>query len=85
MAGREKLAEKYKELVEKYADVINDLCVKYDKTTDLGFEMLKAIARAKILNLEPEYSSNIDFDPDELVKDYLEYADIAEGAWNETH
>ena len=78
MDGREKLNEKSREIREKYADIINDLCVKYDKTVDVGFEMLKAIARAKILNQEPEYTTNIEFDVNELVGDYVAYAELAE-------
>lgn len=82
---REELTKKSNEICEKYADVINDLCVKYDKTVDVGFEMLKAMARAKILNQEPLYETNIDINMDELVNDYVEYAELAEKVWNETH
>lgn len=63
---------------EKYADVINDLAVKYEKDTGVGFDMLIAIARAKDNNLEPGYTTDIEFDMDELLKDYNEYLILAE-------
>lgn len=63
---------------EKYADVINDLAVKYEKDVGVGFDMLIAIARAKDNNLEPEYTTDIEFDMDELLKDYNEYLILSE-------
>lgn len=78
----ELIAEKRKELEEKYADVINDLCVKYDKTTDIGFDMLIAIARANKENVEPAYETNIEFDIEELAKDYAEYLKLCEDKAN---
>lgn len=74
----ELIAEKRKEIEEKYADVINDLCVKYDKTTDIGFDMLIAIARANKENIEPLYETNIEFDMEELAEDYAEYSELCE-------
>lgn len=74
---RELLAEKREEFRAKYADVINDLCVKYDKDLGVGFFMLEAIARAKIHGEEPLYESNIEFDADELAKDYAEIERIS--------
>ena len=62
----------------KYVDIINDLCTKYDKTTDVGFDMLIAIARANKENLEPEYSTDLELDMEELRKDYEEYLGLAE-------
>jgi len=71
--------EDIKETMEvKYADIINDLCTKYDKTTDVGFDMLIAIARANKENLEPEYSTDLELDMEELRKDYEEYLGLAE-------
>ena len=78
----EKIMEKRKEMEEKYADVINDLCVKYEKTTDVGFEMLKAIARAKKEEVEPEYETEVEFDIEELMKDYEEYLQLCEDKAN---
>ena len=73
---KEKLAEREKEFQEKYADIINDLCVKYDKDLGVGCDMLKAIARAKILGQEPLYTTNIEFDLEELLNDYVEIQTI---------
>jgi hypothetical protein len=67
---------------EKYADVINDLCVKYEKTTDIGFEMLKAIARAKKEEQEPEYTTDLELNMEELMKDYNEFLELAEDKAN---
>ena len=74
----ELLTNKRNEIKEKYADAINDLCVKYDKTVDIGFDMLIAIARAKKEELEPEYETEVELDMEELLKDYEEFAKIAE-------
>ena len=73
---KEKLAEREKEFQEKYADIINDLCVKYGKDLGVGYDMLKAIARAKILGQEPLYSTNLEFDLEELLNDYVEIQTI---------
>lgn len=69
---------KEREMKEKYAEVINDLCIKYDRTVDFGFEALKAIARAKMFNEEPMYESNIEFNLDELVADEKELLELCE-------
>ena len=87
----EVLAAKRKEIEEKYADVINDLLVKYEKTTDLGFDMLIAIARTEHENrkkpedaekLVPEYETEIKFDMEELQKDYEEFLQISQDKAN---
>lgn len=65
-------AEKKNAFKEKYADVINDLCTKYDKDLGVGLDMLEGIARAKIEGKEPLYVSNVEFDIDGLVEDYVE-------------
>jgi hypothetical protein len=70
LTNNDKYEQKSKEMREKYADIINDLSVKYDKDLGVGFEMLKAIARANIIGEEPLYSTNIEFDLKELVEDY---------------
>lgn len=69
--------EKVREMKEKYADVINDLAVKYDKDVGVAWDMFKAIARAKTYGLEPMYTTNIELDEEELRKDYMEFADLA--------
>ena len=74
---RELLAEKREAFKEKYADVINDLCTKYDKDLGVGFNMLEAIARAKIHGEEPLYESNAEYDIDELARDYAEIERIS--------
>ena len=78
MEAREKMNAKVNEMKEKYADVINDLCVKYEKTTDLGFDMLVAIARADFNGLEPEYETDLELDRVELLADYEQYLLLAE-------
>ena len=87
----ELLQNKRKEMEEKYADVINDLLVKYEKTTDLGFDMLIAIARTEHENrkkpddaekLVPEYETEIEFDMEELQKDYEEFLALSEDKAN---
>lgn len=74
----EELEKKTIEIKEKYADVINDLATKYEKDVGVGFDMLIAIARAKFNNLDPEYTTDIEFDEAELQKDYEEYLTLAE-------
>ncbi len=69
--------EKVRELKEKYADVINDLSLKYDKDAGVAFDMLIAIARAKVLGLEAAYETNIELDEEQLRKDYIEFLDEA--------
>lgn len=69
---REKLHQKEAEFEEKYADVINDLATKYNKDLGVGKDMLQAIARAHLYNLEAEYESDIEYDKEEVTKDYAE-------------
>lgn len=78
MEAREKLQAKVQEMKEKYADVINDLCCKYDKTVDVGFDMLTAIARANFNGLKPEYETDLELDEVLLLEDYEEYLLLAE-------
>ena len=75
---REQIAELSKEIREKYADVINDLAVKHNVDVGIGFEMLKATARAKLLGLEPMYETEVEFDIEELVKDYSKLLALSE-------
>jgi hypothetical protein len=70
--------KKVLEIKEKYADIINDLATKYEKDVGVGFDMLIAIARAKDNNEEPEYTTDIEFDMEELKKDYDEYLILSE-------
>jgi len=74
----EQIEAKKKEIEEEYHDVIFDLAVKYEKTIDIGFDMLLAIARAKEAGLEPEYESNIEFDLDKLVRLNKELTELSE-------
>lgn len=70
--ARELYVEKANEMKEKYADVMNDLLVKYGGTVDRGFEYLKAIPRAIVLGEEPLYATEVELNMDELVADYKE-------------
>ena len=74
----EEIEEKKREIEELYHDVIFDLAVKYEKTIDIGFDMLLAIARAKEAGIDPEYESNIEFDLDELVRLNKELTELSE-------
>lgn len=67
---REELHKREAEFEEKYADVINDLGVKYN--TPNGVDYLKAIARADIEGLEPLYETEIDFDKPTMIEEYKE-------------
>lgn len=78
------IAAKRKEIEEKYADVINDLCAKYDKTTDVGFDMLIAIARATKEKLKPEYETDKELNMEELLNDYNEYLELAKDKADKT-
>ncbi len=62
--------QKKEEMQEKYADVINDLAVKYGVDMGVAFDHLTAIARANMLHEEALYSTDIEYDLDELVDDY---------------
>lgn len=75
---REQFTELANEMREKYADVINDLAVKHNVDVGIGFEMLKAIARAKVLGLEPMYETEVEFEIEELVKDYSKLLALSE-------
>lgn len=63
---------------EKYKEVIDNLLEKYGGTVDKGFEMLKAMARAYLYGEENLYEPDVEFDKEELLKDYKEYLDKAE-------
>lgn len=67
----ERLAEELETFRAKWADVINDLAVKYGDDLSVAEEKLKAIARATILDEEPQYSTDLDIDLDDLVADYV--------------
>lgn len=81
LTAKERLVLKEREMKEKYADVIFDLATKYEKTIDIGFEMLKAIARANIYGEDPLYESNVVFDLGGLVADEKEYEALAKEAY----
>ena len=72
MSIKEEYIKKSYEIQEKYKDVIVDLCMKYDKDLGVGFDMLKAIAYAKANDEEPLYAPTIEYDEEELLKDYEE-------------
>jgi hypothetical protein len=74
----EQIENKENEMKEKYADVINDLAVKYGKTLDIGFDMLCAIPRAVDHQLIPDYSTDIEYDKAELMKDWKELEALSE-------
>lgn len=63
---------KEKEMKERYADVINDLSVKYGIDLGVALDYLKAIAFANLENEEVLYSSDIEFNLVELIRDYAE-------------
>lgn len=64
--------QKVAEMKEKYADVINDLSVKDGVDVGVAFDELKSIAYTTIENVEPVYSTDVEFDIVELLKDYVE-------------
>ena len=64
--------KKVEEMREKYADVINDLSVKDGVDVGVAFDELKGIAYANLENKDVLYSSNIEFDLVELIRDYAE-------------
>lgn len=78
MSLRDEYVQKSEEMKEKFKEVIDDLSIKYDKDVGVGFDMLKAIARAKVYDVEPLYESNVEFDEDELVADYMELLNISD-------
>lgn len=72
MSYEELYHKKQEEMKEKYADVINDIATKYNKDVGVGLDMLKAVAKANLDREEVLYSSNIEFDLVELIRDYAE-------------
>ena len=64
--------KKVAEIKEKYADIINDLSAKDNVDVGLAYNRLMAIARANLLNETVLYSTDIDFDLVELIRDYAE-------------
>ena len=75
MTDREILTEKVKAMKEKYADVINDLAVKYGKDVGVAYGMLLSIPRSIVIGLEPLYKTDVELDYDELLNDYIDYVD----------
>ena len=64
--------KKAEEMKEKWADVINDLAAKYAVDVGIGYDYLKAIAYAELMNEPVLYSTEAEFDLVELIKDYAE-------------
>lgn len=65
-------ADKKEEMKEKYADVINDLSVKYNVDLGVALDELEAIAKAYLDNEEVLYEADVDYDLVELIRDYAE-------------
>lgn len=65
-------AQKKEEMKEKYADVINDIAVKYNVDLGEALDRLEAIAKANLDKEEILYSADIEFDLVELIRDYAE-------------
>ena len=63
---------KEKEMREKYADVINDISVKYGVDLGVAWNYFEAIVRAELGNYAAEYSTEIEYDVVEAVRDYAE-------------
>lgn len=72
---RELKHKKDAEFEEKYADVIKNLGEKYN--TPNGVDYLKAIARGVIYNVEPLYVVDIEYNKEEMVKDYKEIENLS--------
>jgi len=81
----EVLAAKRKEMEEKYADIINDFLTKYGGTSDQGFNYFITFARIEHENRKKKddevkfvqpYETEIEFDMEELLKDYAEYLEL---------
>ena len=68
---KEKYAAKTQEMKEKYADVINEIAAINVVDVGVAFEMLKAVCRGG------EYAGDLEFDFDELKKDYDELVEIS--------
>ena len=60
------------EMREKYADVINDLSVKYEIDVGVAWNYFEAILRATLENETPDYSTEVEFDMVEAIRDYAE-------------
>ena len=82
MEAREKLNAKVREIKEKYKEAIYDICMRYTRTVDVGYDMLIAIARALYLGEEPLYITAVELDDNELVKDYAEYLALCQEVYN---
>lgn len=65
-------AKKKEEMKEKYADIINDISVKYNVDLGEALDRLEAIAKANLDKEEVLYSTDIEFDLVELIRDYAE-------------
>lgn len=74
---KELLHKKEAEFEEKYADVINDLAVKYNVDLGIGKDMLQAIARGHIYNVEAKYEADIEYNKDEMIADYKEIENLS--------
>lgn len=68
----EELKLKDEAFEKKYAEVARNLAIKYGKTTDVGLNMLKGIARGVIYNVEPLYVPDIEYNKEEMLEDYRE-------------
>lgn len=61
----------------KYADVIKEIAIKNNKDLGVGADMLKAVARGEL-----KYVEGIEFDLEEVKKDYAELVVLAERVVN---
>ena len=69
---KEQYEAKARAMKEKYADVINEISTKHNVDVGVAFDMLKATCRGG------NYAEGFEFDRQELMKDYLELADISD-------
>ena len=73
----EELRNEYKKknlaFIIKYADVIKEIAIKNKKDLGVGADMLKAVARGN-----QEYAQGIEFDLEEVKKDYAELVELSE-------
>jgi len=76
----EKIEKAYEEFAKKYADVINDLSTKYNVDVGVARDHLIAIARAKVLRLEEKYTTDIEYDENELIRDYAAILELSSQA-----
>lgn len=63
---------KKQEMREKYADVINDLSVKYNVDLGVALDYLEAIAKANLDKEEVLYVADVEYNMVELIRDYAE-------------